>query len=245
MSENQKDEYIEISITDLLIKLWRNKLIFVAVLVIGLIASSLFIANKNYNKYTYTATISLPINSGGMVLVDSKDIQQIFSDYNAGVGDLLGFVVNTSNKYIFDVSYTSSNLVERKVLDMKVNDFAKFLNNSDVLLRAKMQYVLSLDSADQHIAFLTDKLKTLKAKDSTESVGLVTLQDKLIEYDFLKQQAELNLKKADFVVNETYLDYSIQSKNKYILIALVLSLILSVFSTLGVDYIREKFFRKK
>ncbi len=72
--EMRKDEYIEISITDILCRLWHNKIIFIIVLIISLLAGGYFLTNKNYNQYNYKATISYPINFDGSVLMNVDDI---------------------------------------------------------------------------------------------------------------------------------------------------------------------------
>lgn len=246
MSEVKKNEYIEISITDILCKLWRNKVVFLLVLVVALAIGGVFVAKKNYNTYTYSAKISLPISSDGILLVISKSVSDIFSNKYPAESKKLS-VVNSSDAYSVNLEYSSKQPIQRNDLDKRVSKFVEFLNNTDSLNRATFIYVNSLNEADQHIKFLEAKVKEYQSKQSSEIVdlGMMMIEDNLITYNSMKFQAEQDLKNAKFVVDDTSVNHSKTSKKKYVLVVIILSFMLSVFAALGVDYMREKFLNKK
>lgn len=245
MSESKNDEYIEISITDILCRLWRNKIIFVVVLVVTLIAGGVFLAKKNYNTYTYTANMSLPINSAGSLLVNSKSVSDVFSNKYPVDGKVLS-VNNGSDAYSVNLIYSAKQPVEQVKLDTRVNKFVDFLNNSDILKRATLSYVNSLNEANQHIKLLESKLKEYQSKKPSEVVdlGVTMLEDNLITYKSQQLQAKLDLKNAQFVVNDISVDHSKASKKKCILVIVFLSLMIAFFVVLGIDFLRERFLNK-
>ncbi|APC96948.1 GumC domain-containing protein [Francisella frigiditurris] len=248
MSDIKNDEYIEISIKDILCKLWRNKLVFIVALMIALIVGGIALAKKNYNGYTYFANVSLPIYNDGRLILFSRDIINIYNSDQYNVTDKdLNVDTKTGDYYSINLTYVSNKPIQRDLLDKRVENFVNFFNSSDSLNRATTKYVNSLNEANQHIKLLDSKIKQYKSKHSSEVVDLAMtmLKDNLITYESMRLQAELDIKNAKFVVNQTSVDYAKISKKKYILVVLVLSFLFSVFAALGVDYLREKFLNRK
>lgn len=246
MSESKNDEFIEISITDILCRLWCNKYVFILVLIVTLVAGGFFVVNKNYNNYTYSANVSLPMNSMGDLLVNSKSVSDIFSNKYPAESKKLG-IENGGDGYSINLTYSLKQPIQSNNLDKKMNSFVESLNSSDFLKRATVSYVNSLNEAREYISFLKEKIKKLKSEkmSATREAIVIDLERDLMAYKAQEQQARVNLKNAKFTLNKISIDHSKTSKKKYILVVLVLSFMLAVLAALGVSYLREKFLTQK
>lgn len=243
----KKDEYIEISVKDILSRLWGNKIIFLLVLIITLVVGWGFISKKNFNSFSYTANISLPININGTVLMLPWQVQTIYKSDKYEAKDKFLNIGTSSDSWSINLTYISEQPIEKNIMDSRVIDFINFLNNSDYLGRATISYVNILNQTNQHIELIEAKLKEYKSKKSSEIIdlGIAILENYLIAYNGQKLQANLDLKNAKFTVNETSVDYIKKSRKKYMIALLVFSLLLSTFIALGVDFLRERFLNRK
>lgn len=241
MSETKNDEYIEISITDILYKLWRNKIVFFVVFAVVLLMGAYFLVNKNYNQYSYKATIVFPVNSSGSNLLNVADATSVLNNkYNKKT--LLTVNKNNTNSN-FNLTYNSKQSFNVKKMDAVVNNYVATLNKSDLLDRATLNYKNSLNDSEKHISFLERKVKYLKTKPKSTvlELGLLMIEDNLIKYRSENTQAKLNLQNAKFSLIDKSVEHTLQSKKKYVFMMFILSLTLAFITVFVVDYLRERF----
>lgn len=238
------NEHIEISIKEVLNRVWYNKFIATITFILLSVAGSIYIISNNYNRYSYVAVVKFPTNYENKITVNLNKVQsslKFFFEKNSS----LNFIVEAAdgrNNRSFNLVYNTKNKIDNNVFSKQVSRFIMYLNSFESVSMNVSELNSLLTQTNEHIKFLNEKLKELNADSNLKQNNLmmIMLQDKLIKYDADKELIINNLKKSEFKLGNISLTHTVKNKLQYMLFVLFLSAMLSVFAALSYDLLKKK-----
>ena len=241
---NQNNEYIEISIVDILKKLWINKIFLIVIFFICLVFSGLFYSHKNFNNYCLTAQISNPINSNNeKYYFNINELKNLINMNSKNI-----HFENSKNIGVFNLIINSNKAMDQLLVKKNIHLLINKINKVIVSSISYKSIMNNIELYTHLIGYNDNAIKNLEKdlKNSKNSVvntiiktKLISLKEKQITFSLKLKNAVEKAKASKLKLQSVNYKYIVKSGNKILILLIFLSIAFSAFLTLLIDFLKN------